>query len=192
MKKITPLLDELRKEGVDVIIKGEQKANKQLAREMSQAATIAFFLIFISLVWMFNSFVQPLIVLTTIPLSLLGALVGTKLFGLNMTMIGAMGVIGLAGVVVNDGLIMIDFIRREQTIEGIVQGAKLRLRPIVLTSVTTVLGLLTIMFFASGQALIVQPMAIALGFGVAWSTILNLIYVPILYSSAYRIKGQES
>jgi multidrug efflux pump subunit AcrB len=188
MKKITPLLDELRKEGIDVIIKGEQKANKQLAREMSQAATIAFFLIFISLVWMFNSFIQPLIVLTTIPLSLLGALVGTKLFGLNMTMIGAMGIIGLAGVVVNDGLIMIDFIRREQTIEGIVRGAKLRLRPILLTSATTVLGLLTIMFFASGQALIVQPMAIALGFGVAWATVLNLIYVPILFSSVYRVK----
>jgi multidrug efflux pump subunit AcrB len=189
MKKITPLLDELRKEGIDVIIKGEQKANKQLASEMSQAATIAFFLIFISLVWMFNSFVQPLIVLTTIPLSLLGALVGTKLFGLNMTMIGAMGIIGLAGVVVNDGLIMIDFIRRERTVEGIVQGARLRLRPILLTSATTVLGLLTIMLFASGQSLIVQPMAISLGFGVAWATILNLIYVPILFSVIYRVKG---
>jgi multidrug efflux pump subunit AcrB len=189
MKKITPLLDELRKEGIDVIIKGEQKANKQLASEMSQAATIAFFLIFISLVWMFNSFVQPLIVLTTIPLSLLGALVGTKLFGLNMTMIGAMGIIGLAGVVVNDGLIMIDFIRRERTVEGIVQGARLRLRPILLTSATTVLGLLTIMLFASGQSLIVQPMAISLGFGVAWATVLNLIYVPILFSVIYRVKG---
>jgi multidrug efflux pump subunit AcrB len=188
MKKITPLLNQLRQEGIDVIIKGEQKANKQLASEMSQAATIAFFLIFISLVWMFNSFVQPLIVLTTIPLSLLGALVGTKLFGLNMTMIGAMGIIGLAGVVVNDGLIMIDFIRHKRSIEGIVQGAILRLRPILLTSATTVLGLLTIMFFASGQSLIVQPMAIALGFGVAWSTVLNLIYVPILYSAVYRIK----
>jgi len=191
MKQIAPLLEAFRKQGISVIIKGEQKANKQLKREMSQAAIIAIFLIFIALVWMFNSFVQSLIVLSTIPLSLLGALVGTKLFGLNMTMIGAMGIIGLAGVVVNDGLIMIDFIRQKQSIKGIVEGAKVRLRPIILTSATTVLGLLTIMLFASGQSLIVQPMAIALGFGVAWATVLNLIYVPILYAVLYRIKDKD-
>ncbi len=188
MQRIQPLLQELRQQGIHIVIKGEQKANKQLAREMSQAAIIALFLIFISLVWMFNSFIQPLIVLSTIPLSVLGALIGTKLFGLNMTMLGVMGMIGLAGVVVNDGLIMIDFIRKSHTIEAIVSGARLRLRPIILTSVTTVLGLATIIFFASGQSLIVQPMAISLGFGVAWATVLNLIYVPILYAVIYRIK----
>jgi len=103
-------------------------------------------------------------------------------------MIGAMGIIGLAGVVVNDGLIMVDFVRRSRTIEAIVSGAALRLRPIILTSVTTVLGLSTIMLFASGQSLIVQPMAVALGFGVAWSTVLNLLYIPVLYSVVYRIR----
>ncbi len=190
MKKIAPLLDTFRKEGIDVIIKGEQKANMQLKREMSRAAILALFLIFISLVWMFNSFVQPLIVLSTIPLSIVGALVGTKLFGLNMTMIGAMGMIGLAGVVVNDGLIMVDFIRHAHHYRDMVEGAKIRLRPIILTSVTTVLGLSTIMFFASGQSLIVQPMAIALGFGVAWATVLNLIYVPLLYAVIYRVKKE--
>jgi multidrug efflux pump subunit AcrB len=158
---------------------------------MTQAATIAVFLIFISLVWMFNSFAQPLMVLSTIPLSVVGALIGTKLFGLNMTMIGAMGLIGLSGVVVNDGLIMVDFIRTSANYRAIIEGAKLRLRPIILTSATTVLGLSTIMFFASGQALIVQPMAIALGFGVAWATVLNLIYIPILYAVIYRIKPEE-
>ncbi len=191
MKKISPLLKTLRDQGVTVIIKGEQKANIQLQREMSRAAIIAIFLIFISLVWMFNSFLLPLIVLSTIPLSVVGALVGTKLFGLNMTMIGAMGMIGLAGVVVNDGLIMIDFIRNTNNYKGMVAGAKIRLRPIILTSVTTVLGLSTIMFFASGQSLIVQPMAIALGFGVAWATVLNLLYVPIMYAVLYRVKPEN-
>jgi len=191
MTKIKPILDQYKKQGIKVVIKGEQKANKQLASEMSQAAVIAIFLIFISLVWMFNSFVQPLIVLSTIPLSVLGALIGTKLFGLNMTMLGVMGMIGLAGVVVNDGLIMIDFIRNAKNIDEIAEGAKIRLRPIILTSVTTVLGLSTIIFFASGQSLIVQPMAITLGFGVAWATVLNLIYVPLLYSVVYRVKSSE-
>ena len=189
MKRISPLLETFKKQGIEVIIKGEQKANMQLKNEMSRAAVIAVFLIFISLVWMFNSFIQPLIVLSTIPLSVVGALVGTKLFGLNMTMIGAMGMIGLAGVVVNDGLIMIDFIRNTQDYRGMVEGAKMRLRPIILTSVTTVLGRSTIMFFARGQSLIVQPMAIALGFGVAWSTVLNLLYVPLLYAVVYRIRS---
>jgi multidrug efflux pump subunit AcrB len=188
MSRIKPLLQQFKKNGIDVIIKGEQKANQQLKTEMSRAAVLALFLIFISLVWMFNSFIQPLIVLSTIPLSIVGALVGTKLFGLNMTMIGAMGLIGLAGVVVNDGLIMVDFIRHTRKTEEMVEGAKIRLRPIILTSVTTVLGLSTIIFFASGQSLIVQPMAIALGFGVAWATVLNLIYVPLLYAVIYRVR----
>ena len=82
---------------------------------------------------------------------------------------------------------MLDFIKRTTTIDELVQRAQVRLRPIFLTSVTTVLGLMTIMFFASGQSLIVQPMAVSLGFGVAWATILNLIYVPLMYAVIYRI-----
>ncbi len=188
MKRIKPTLEKIEKEGIKVIIKGEEKENQQVKVEMTRAATIAIFLIFISLVWMFNSLVLPLIVLSTIPLSILGALVGTYLFGLNLTLIGVMGLIGLAGVVVNDGLIMLDFIKAEKNYSTLVTKAQMRLRPIFLTSITTVLGLMTIMFFASGQSLIVQPMAIALGFGVAWATLLNLIYVPLMYAVLYRVK----
>jgi len=188
MKKIQPLLDKLENEGVKVIIKGEEKENKQVKKEMMQAAIIAMFLIFIALVWMFNSLVLPLIILSTIPLSVLGAFIGTKLMGINMTMPGMMGIIGLAGVVVNDGLIMLDFIRKANNYEEMVERASMRLRPILLTSVTTVLGLSSLMFFASGQALILQPMAISLGFGIAWATVLNLYYVPLMYGVIYRVK----
>jgi len=188
MQRIKPTLEGIETEGVKVIIKGEEKENQQVKVEMTRAATIAIFLIFISLVWMFNSLVLPLIVLSTIPLSILGALIGTYLFGLNLTLIGVMGLIGLAGVVVNDGLIMLDFIKTEKAYPALVAKAQMRLRPIFLTSITTVLGLMTIMFFASGQSLIVQPMAIALGFGVAWATLLNLIYVPLMYAVLYRVK----
>ena len=188
MDKIRPLLEEVAKEGIRVIVKGEEKENKQMKKEMSQAAMIAIFLIFISLVWMFNSLVLPLIVISTIPLSVLGALVGSYLLGINMTMPGVMGVIGLAGVVVNDGLIMLSFIRGSENYDALVEKAGHRLRPILLTSVTTVLGLLTLMFFASGQALIIQPMAVSLGFGIAWATILNLYYVPLLYAVIYKVK----
>ena len=188
MQQLKPLLDEIENDGVKLIIKGEEKENAKLQKEMGQALMIAVFLIFITLVWMFNSLVLPFIILTTIPLSLFGALLGSKLMGIHMTMPGMMGVIGLAGVVVNDGLIMLDFIKRSKNYEEIQQKAGMRLRPILLTSVTTVLGLSSLIFFASGQALILQPMAISLGFGIAWATVLNLYYVPLMYAVIYRVR----
>jgi multidrug efflux pump subunit AcrB len=188
MDSIKPLLDEFRKEGIKIVIKGEEKENKQMKKEMSQAALIAIFLIFISLVWMFNSLVLPLIIVSTIPLSIVGALAGSYIMGINLTMPGVMGIIGLAGVVVNDGLIMLDFIKGSPNSQEIIHKASKRLRPIMLTSVTTVLGLSTLIFFASGQALIIQPMAVALGFGIAWATVLNLYYVPLMYGVIYRVK----
>ncbi|RUM74164.1 MAG: AcrB/AcrD/AcrF family protein [Sulfurovum sp.] len=191
MEKLKPLLDDIKKEGVKVIVKGEEKENKKLKKEMAQAGLIAIFLIFITLVWMFNSFMQPLIVLSIIPLSILGVLVGTKLMGLNMTMTGMMGIVGLAGVVVNDGLIMLEFVRKGKTHEEILEYAGQRVRPIILTSVTTVLGLSSLIFFASGQALILQPMAISLGFGIAWATVLNLYFVPLMYAVIYGIKRER-
>ncbi|SFV57455.1 RND multidrug efflux transporter; Acriflavin resistance protein [hydrothermal vent metagenome] len=189
MKQIEPLLNKIKQSGIKVIIKGEQKENIKMKREMSQALIIAVFLIFITLVWMFNSFVQPLIILSIIPLSILGVLVGTKLMGINLTMPGVMGIIGLAGVVVNDGLIMLSFVREAKNYKEILEYAKHRVRPIILTSVTTVLGLSSLIFFASGQALILQPMAISLGFGIAWATVLNLYFVPLAYAVIYRIKS---
>ncbi len=189
MDEIKPLLEKMEQEDVTVIIKGEEKENKKMKKEMSQAAMIAIFLIFITLVWMFNSLVMPLIIVSTIPLSVVGALFGQYVLGLNLSMPGVMGVIGLAGVVVNDGLIMLSVIRKGKNQQEVLEGAIQRLRPILLTSLTTVLGLFTLMFFASGQALILQPMAISLGFGVAWATILNLYYVPLMYAVIYRIKA---
>jgi len=188
MARLTPILERIEKDGVKVIVKGEQKANRKIMKEMIQAMVIAMFLIFITLVWMFNSFWQPLIILAIIPLSFLGVLVGTKVMGLNLTMTGAMGMVGLAGVVVNDGLIMLEFVRKAKNKQEILNLAGQRLRPIILTSITTVLGLSTLIFFASGQALILQPMAISLGFGVAWATVLNLYFVPLMYGVIYKIK----
>ena len=188
MEKIKPLLENFEKEGIKVIIKGEEKENKQMKEEMSQAALIALFLIFISLVWMFNSLVLPLIIISTIPLSIVGALVGTYIMGINLTMPGVMGMIGLSGVVVNDGLIMLSFIKGSKNQREMMAKAGHRLRPILLTSITTVLGLSSMIFFASGQALIIQPMAISLGFGIAWATVLNLYYVPLLYSVIYKVE----
>ncbi len=187
-EKIAPVLKRIESMGIGIKIKGEQKENKKLMREIKRAFIIAIFLIFAALVWMFNSFVYALIVLSVIPLSLFGVLIGNKIMGLNLTMPGLLGIVGLAGVVVNDGLIMLDFIKSERSIAKIIQRAKLRVRPILLTSITTILGLSTLMFFASGQSLILQPMAVTLGFGIAWATVINLVLVPLLYAVIKRAR----
>jgi len=188
MDRLAPVFGELEKEGISVDIKGEEKENRTVKKEIIQSAIIAIFLIFVALVWMFDSVTLPLITLSTIPLSIFGVLIGHVVMGINLTMPSLIGIVGLSGVVVNDGLIMIDFIKHTRNLDELLERAKLRLRPILLTSLTTVLGLSSLMFFASGQALILQPMAVTLGFGLIWATILNLYYVPVMFSILYRVK----
>jgi multidrug efflux pump subunit AcrB len=192
MQKLKPTFEKLKKEGFRVDIKGEEKENNKNKREMLQSAVIAVFLIFITLVWLFDSIKKSLIVISTIPLVLLGVYFGHMVMGINLTMPGLIGIVGLAGVVVNDGLIVVSFIKDAKDTEELMKKASTRLRPIILTSLTTVLGLSTLMFFASGQAMILQPMAISLGFGIAWATILNLIYVPLLYAVVFKIKERKT
>ena len=188
MASLSPTIDALKKEGYGIKIKGEEEENAKTKREMSQAAIMAIILIFITLVWLFDSLVKSLIVLSVIPLSLLGVYAGQWVMGFNMTMPGLIGTVGLVGVVVNDGLLMVQFIQKATDRSELIDLAKTRLRPILMTSITTVIGLSSLIFFASGQAQILQPMAISLGFGLGWATLLNLIYVPLLYSVIYRIK----
>lgn len=187
-EKLNLTLEKL-KEKVEIKIKGEQQENEKVQKEMGQAALIATILIFIALVWMFDSMIKSLIIISTIPLSILGVFVGHFVLGLNITMPSLIGMVGLAGVIVNDGIIMMDFIKKAKDLDELKKFALLRLRPILLTSITTILGLSTLIFFASGQALILQPMAVSLGFGILWATVLNLYYVPMLYRIIYLRKA---
>ncbi len=188
MKELEKSIDKFKKDSVKIDIKGEEKENNKNKKEMLESGVISIFLIFITLVWLFDSIKKPLIVISTIPLVFFGVYIGHLIMGVNITMPGLIGAVGLTGVVVNDGLIMVRFISSAENIEDLIHKAKHRLRPILLTSLTTVLGLSTLIFFASGQAMILQPMAISLGFGIAWATVLNLVYVPLLYSIVFRIK----
>lgn len=188
MQRLQNTFEDLRQAGYKIDIKGEEKENNKTKEEMFQAALIAIFLIFISLVWLFDSIKKSLIVISTIPLSLLGVLGGHMIMGVNLTMPGLIGIVGLAGVVVNDGLLIVSFVKNAKNVDELIKMTQTRLRPVVLTSLTTVLGLISLIFFASGQALILQPMAISLGFGLLWATILNLVFVPLLYSVIFKIK----
>ncbi|QCT94859.1 efflux RND transporter permease subunit [Caminibacter mediatlanticus TB-2] len=180
-KKINPLLEKFKKEGLKIIIGGAAKTSKEFMKDLKEALVVAVLLIFLILVLMFDSIILPFVIISVIPLSFLGVIIGNNLMGINMTMLGMIGIVGLAGVVVNDGIVMIDFIKKAKNLEEVLIKASHRLRPILLTSITTFFGLTTLMFFPFGQAAILQPLAIALGFGLVWGTLLNLFYLPVFY-----------
>ncbi|MEA3512632.1 MAG: efflux RND transporter permease subunit, partial [Campylobacterota bacterium] len=180
LEHIQPTLDEIKKSGMKLVLKGEAAKNKDLARDMMAAAALAITLIMLSMLYLFNSFRQTAILMSVIPFSFLGVVIGHKLMGLNLSMPAIIGALGLAGVVINDGIIMMTYLKKAKTIEEVFIRATKRFRPIVLTTITTLIGMSSLIFFATGQAVIFQPIAIALGFGLAWGTILNLIYLPVL------------
>ncbi len=184
---LEPTLNEIRASGVDVALLGEKEKNQQLKTDMQKAVLLALFLIFLTLLLIFPKVKYVLMVMSVIPLSILGALLGHKLLGLNLSMPSIIGILGLAGVVINDGIIMLDFLHGTHKLEEFLRRAKLRLRPIMITSITTFLGLFTLIFYASGQAVILQPIAISIGFGLVWGTVLNLLYLPTLYALVNKI-----
>ncbi len=188
LTKLEPTLDEISASGIEVNLLGEKEKSKQFKEDMKKSILLALFLIFLTLLLIFSKIKYVLMVMSVIPLSILGALLGHKLLGVPLTMPSIIGILGLAGVVVNDGIIMLDFLHGTHDSEAFFKRAKLRLRPIIITSVTTFLGLFTLIFYATGQAVILQPIAISIGFGLVWGTVLNLLFVPTLYALVNGIK----
>ncbi len=188
LTQIKPLLKKIEKSGIAISLLGENEKNQQLKSDMIRASIVAMFLILITLLFIFSRIRYVLIVMSVIPFSILGALLGHKLLGVNLSMPSIIGILGLAGVVINDGIIMLDFLHGTSDAKTFYERARLRLRPILITSITTFLGLFTLIFYATGQAVILQPIAISLGFGLLWGTVLNLIYLPTLYAVVNKIK----
>jgi len=188
LDKLEPTLNEIRASGISVELLGEREKSLQLKSDMTNAVFLSLFLVFLTLLLIFPKIKYVLMVMSVIPLSILGALLGHKLLGINLTMPSIIGILGLAGVVINDGIIMLDFLRGTHKLDEFLERAKLRLRPIVITSLTTFLGLFTLIFYARGQAVILQPIAVSLGFGLMWGTLLNLIYLPTLYAMVNKIE----
>lgn len=190
IKKIKPLLDEIEKDGIKLVLKGEAEKNAELRRDMLLATALALVLIMISMLYLFNSFRETFIVMSVIPFSILGVLIGHQVIGLNLSMPSMIGALGLAGVVINDGIIMMTYLKKAKTIDEIFSRATKRFRPIIITTVTTIVGMLSLILFPSGEAVIFQPIAIALGFGLAWGTVLNLIYVPVLFTLTHKLRKE--
>ncbi len=182
LEKLASTLDEIKQSGIKIKLKGEDEKKRELASDMMAASALAMLLIMLSLLYLFNSFRETFMMMSVIPFAFLGVLGGHFLLGLNLSMPSIIGMLGLSGIVINDGIIMIMNLKKARTMEEIYHYAAKRFRPIVLTSITTLIGLSSLIFFPTGQATIFQPMAIALGFGLAWGTVLNLLYLPALFA----------
>lgn len=188
LEMIDPKIKELRQNDVLVEFGGEKEKSSQLISDLIKAFTMAIFLIFITLLINFKSFKSSFIILSVIPFTAFGAILGHTIMGVNLNSQSLIGMLGLAGVVINDGIIMLDFLKGIKNKDEFFSRAKQRVRPILITSITTILGLATLIFFPVGQSVMLQPIAISLGFGLLWGTILNLIYVPALYATLFKIK----
>jgi multidrug efflux pump subunit AcrB len=150
------------------------------------AGVFALFGIYTLMAIPLRSYAQPLIIMSVIPFGFIGAVLGHMLLGLPMSIMSIFGLIALAGVVVNDSLIMVDFVNRARA-EGIplrqavVESGTQRFRAIMLTSLTTFVGLAPIVLERSLQAQLVIPMAVSLAFGILFATVITLLLIPSLY-----------
>ncbi|MDQ7042982.1 MAG: efflux RND transporter permease subunit [Sulfurimonas sp.] len=190
MGQLSPIIEKLKTvKGIKLKFKGEREQKQIMQTEMILASLLAIVLIFISILYLFNSFSETLIVMSVIPFSILGVYIGHFIMGLNISLPSLIGALGLAGVIVNDGIIMMSTLKSAKSKDEILLLAKRRLRPILLTSITTIIGLSSLIFFATAQAVTFQPLAVAIGFGLLWGTILNLFYLPTMYNFSRSYKN---
>jgi len=173
--------------GVNTKFSGGAKSVQELLNALKTAVPVALLLIYLILAWVFQSWVWPLAVVIAIPFSMTGAVFGHWVMGVDFSFLSVLGLFGVAGIVVNDSIILIDRFRQliesgMGKVEAIVEASCQRFRAVLLTSITTVIGLVPILFESSVQAQIVKTMAISLAFGLLYGTLVVLVITPCVIS----------
>ncbi len=176
---------------------GSALESKVLEKELLVGFCLALLGIYALLAIPLKSYNQPIIIMSVIPFGLIGAVVGHVLMGMTVSMMSIFGIIALSGVVVNDSLIMVDFINRSiakgnDILKAVVEAGRSRFRAILLTSLTTFFGVLPILLETSMQAQFVIPMAVSLGFGIIFATVITLLLVPCLYMVLDDLKSSPT
>ena len=176
-----------RHPNVNLTPRGDAEAQAEFMSELLPLYAIAFFAIYMLLAIAFGSYWQPLLVMTAIPFGFMGAAFGHMIFGIYFTVFSFFGVGAAAGVVINDNLVLIDYVNRlraqgEGALSALVKAGVGRFRPIILTSVTTFMGLLPIMYEQSTNAEFLKPTVVSLAFGVGFAVAVTLIFVPAMYA----------
>ncbi|RKX34457.1 MAG: acriflavin resistance protein [Verrucomicrobia bacterium] len=176
---------------------GEAREQAEALNSLATGGLLAAFLIFALMAIPLKSYLQPVIIMSVIPFGLIGAVLGHIIMGHPISILSMCGMIALAGVVVNDSLVMVDYINRSisrgaQLVDAVREAGIARFRPILLTSLTTFMGLSPLLLEKSLQAQILIPMAISLAFGVVFATTITLLLIPCLYLMLYDLKSMWS
>ncbi|HDZ55631.1 MAG TPA: efflux RND transporter permease subunit [Pseudomonas xinjiangensis] len=188
LETISPALPKLAADyNVRYSFEGRSADQRDTMADMRTGLVIGLLLMYSVLVWVFSSWTTPLIVMAVIPLALVGALLGHWVMGLNMTILSLFGLFGLSGIVVNNSIILVSFFQQQRKLgmainEALSEAVVQRLRAVLLTSLTTIGGLLPLLFETSLQAQFLIPMATSIAFGLGFSTVLVLLVVPALLS----------
>jgi len=172
--------------GLSYSFEGRQADRKESVQALLRGLLIALIIIYAMLAIPLNSYIQPLIIMLAIPFGLVGAVIGHLIMGYSLSVLSLFGIVALSGVVVNDSLVLIDFANRRRKLgiiarEAVHDAAVHRFRPIMLTTVTTFGGLTPMIFETSRQARFLIPMAISLGYGIVFATVITLVIVPSVY-----------
>jgi len=173
---------------------GQQADMAESMQRLLSLLILVLLAIFVMLALPFRSYIQPLIVMMSIPFGLVGAVLGHIIMGYDLSVISVMGILALSGVVINDAIVLIDYaneLRRDglTAFEAITQAGVRRFRPIMLTTLTTFGGLAPMIFETSRQARFMIPMALSLGYGILFATAITLVLVPSLYLMTEDAKG---
>ncbi len=172
--------------GLTYSFEGNQAERRESMQSLVRGLMMALLVIYAMLAIPFNSFIQPVIIMMSIPFGIVGAVIGHLIMGYSLSVMSMFGVVALSGVVINDSLVLMDFANRkrrdgEGCHDAIHHAGIHRFRPILLTTLTTFGGLAPIMFETSRQARFLIPMALSLGFGILFATVISLVLVPCLY-----------
>jgi multidrug efflux pump subunit AcrB len=175
-----------RYDGLSWRFEGDQKKKTELLIALAGGFAIALFAMYALIAIPLQSFLQPLLIITAIPFGFVGAALGHMLTGYDLSILSMFGVIALSGIVVNDNIVLVDWINRrrrdhDSLLEAVRTAGAARFRPILLTSLTTFFGLLPLLLEESMQARFLVPMGVSLAFGVLFATLITLVLVPCLY-----------
>jgi multidrug efflux pump subunit AcrB len=172
--------------GLTYSFEGRQADRRESIQNLIRGLLVALVVIFAMLAVPLNSYIQPFIIMSAIPFGIVGAVIGHLIMGYSLSVLSMFGVVALSGVVVNDSLVLIDFANRKERAgmsrcDAVHQAGIHRFRPIILTTLTTFGGLSPMIFETSRQARFLIPMALSLGYGILFATLITLILVPSLY-----------
>jgi len=179
--------------GLTYSFEGRQADRRESMQSLITGLLMALVVIYAMLAVPFNSFIQPIIIMMSIPFGIVGAVTGHLIMGYSLSIMSMFGVVALSGVVINDSLVLINFANRERKSEmnagdAIYSAGIQRFRPVLLTTLTTFGGLAPMIFETSRQARFLIPMAVSLGFGIVFATLITLVLVPSLYMIVEDLK----